>query len=121
MNFNGQEISKEQLERAQRISSALLAIAKIDAPDELTAITAGLGAFLELAYVNVGYGGVLACVTRLLDTIVEVRPMVERAINGPPLKLVPLSTAAPAVEGPELCLLCGHAKSVCTCKCEIHP
>lgn len=43
MNYRGQEFSKEQLERAQRISTALLVLARIDAPDDLTAIAAGLG------------------------------------------------------------------------------
>ena len=89
MKFHGREISKEELERAQRISTALLAVAKIDATDELAAIAAGLGCFIEMAYVNVGYEGVLAYVGSSLDTIVESRPMVERALNGPPLKLVP--------------------------------
>lgn len=89
MNFNGQESSKEQLERAQRISNALLAVAKADATDELAAIAAGLGAFLELAYVNCGYQGTRQAVRHILNSIVENRPKVERALNGPRLKLVP--------------------------------
>lgn len=95
MNFHGQEFSKEQLERAQRILNALLAVAKIDATDELAAIAAGLGCFVELAYIRVGYEGVLSYVRPLLDTIVESRPMVERALNGPPLKLVPPAEGNP--------------------------
>lgn len=89
MNFNGHEVSKEQLERARRIGDGLLAVAKIDAPDELTAIAAGLGTFLELAYINLGYEGTRRAVRHILDSVVENRPKVERALNGPPLKLVP--------------------------------
>jgi len=91
VNYRGQEFSKEQLERAQRISTALLALARIDTADDLTAIAAGLGCFLELAYVQVGYEGVLAYLGPALDAIVEARPMVERTLNGPPLRLVPPS------------------------------
>lgn len=89
MNIDGQELSKEQIERAQRIGAALLSVVRIEFPEDVRAITSGLGAFLEMAYLHVGYEATLEAAKCLLDVIVESRPAVQRVLNGPPLTLVP--------------------------------
>jgi hypothetical protein len=89
MDFRGIEVSKEQLEQSVRLSRALLAVAQVMLTEHQHAVAGGLGVFLEQMRLYRTKEEVLSVVSEMLDMMEEYGSKVDRALNGPELKIVP--------------------------------
>lgn len=73
MKIDGVELSKEEIKHAELLSRTLLSVVTCFEGDEDRAINAGLGCFIELAYMRIGAEQLIPHVHRLLDLIIEAR------------------------------------------------